>query len=168
MTKSEIFTQYNKARAAAKQGKLEIGRVNRALGIAQSKSHEQKYQTTIKACTCKDHELHPEVACKHMVAKMIEVKIERTHAAEQPTVAAEPKVIYAELEWDGVDVWNVKNEPERAEACKMSIGKGLVSVSAESLAESLVGYSYVKADFIRRNSHRGNNSFKVWFEKKEN
>lgn len=168
MTKSELFTQYNKARAAAKHGKLDVARVNRALGIAQSKNRENKYQTTIKSCTCKDHELHPAVACKHMVAKMIEVKVERMHAVEQPKVEPvedEPKVIYAEYEWDGADPWNIVDEPWHAENCKYSVGKGLFNIKPQDLAEMLVEYKYIKADFISRNTHGRTNNFKVWWER---
>lgn len=74
MTKSELFSMYNKARAAAKHGKLEAGRVNRALGILQTKDYISKYHTTIKSCDCEDHKRH-QVPCKHMVALMIERRI---------------------------------------------------------------------------------------------
>ncbi len=73
MTKSEIFTQYNKARAAARRGKLDAKRVNRALGVAQSKT-PRPYITTARTCNCPDHIKNPAIACKHMIAKMIEVR----------------------------------------------------------------------------------------------
>lgn len=74
MTKSEIFSMYNKARAAARKGKLEAGRVNRALGILQTQNYVNKYNTTIHSCNCEDHKRH-QVPCKHMVALMIKVRI---------------------------------------------------------------------------------------------
>lgn len=76
MTKSEIFTQYNRARAAARKGKLDPARVNRALGILQN-STPRPYLTTISSCNCQDHSRHPDIACKHMIAKMIEYRNSR-------------------------------------------------------------------------------------------
>jgi hypothetical protein len=73
MDKSQIFTQYNKARKAVSDGILERGRVNRALGIAQSKS-ERKYETTVGHCTCPDSTYRPGVVCKHRIALMMEIR----------------------------------------------------------------------------------------------
>jgi hypothetical protein len=78
MTKSEIFTQYNKARSAARQGKLDPKRVDRALGVVQRKA-QSEYITTTRGCSCEDHSRHPGIACKHMIAKMIEIKVAHTH-----------------------------------------------------------------------------------------
>jgi hypothetical protein len=162
MTKSELFTQYNKAKAAAKQGKLDAKRVDRALGIAQSKNYPHSYQTTIKSCNCVDHRRNPNIVCKHMVKKMMEVRIDQSHVQPAPV---QPKVIYVELEWDGIDPKNVKSEWQYAKACKMSIGKGLLPVSIEKLIDTLTGYEVIKVEFISRNRW-GTNNFKMWWERK--
>jgi hypothetical protein len=160
MTKSEIFTQYNKARAAARQGKLDPKRVNRALGIAQTKATEQKYITSIKSCTCEDHKRNS-TPCKHMIARMIEVKVERTHV--QPTV--EPKVIYCEFEYATISPWDIVMNFWDASNCKISTGKGLSQIDSEKLAEQLQGYKVIKTQYIKKNSW-GTHSFKMWWEKR--
>ena len=160
ITKSEIFTQYNKARSAAKHGKLDAGRVNRALGIAQSKS-PQKYVTTIKTCTCEDHKRHS-TPCKHMIAKMIEVKIERTHVKP---VVVEPKIIYCEFEYASTSPWEIKMNFWDASNCKISTGKGLVQIDSEKLSDQLQDYEVKKTEYIKKNSW-GTHSFKMWWEKK--
>lgn len=75
MTKSEVFTQYNKANGAVKNGKLEQGRVNRALGIVQTKAEDIRYTTTIGTCTCPDSIYRPTQTCKHRVALMIDQRV---------------------------------------------------------------------------------------------
>ena len=60
-TKSEIFTVYNKLRAALRLtgNQKAIERINRALGILQSKALFEKlseYRPTQGDCTCKDWE----------------------------------------------------------------------------------------------------------------
>ena len=74
-TKSAIFTTYNKARKAARQGKIDGARLNRALGILLSKSYPHQYNTTIKTCDCPDSRRHPEIVCKHRLAAMIQVRM---------------------------------------------------------------------------------------------
>jgi len=74
-TKSQLFTTYNKARHAARQGKIDGKRLNRALGILLSKSYPHQYNTTIKTCDCPDSRRHPEITCKHRLAAMIQVRI---------------------------------------------------------------------------------------------
>ena len=74
-TKSAIFTTYNKARKAARQGKIDGKRLNRVLGILLSKSYPHQYNTTIKTCDCPDSRRHPEIVCKHRLAAMIQVRI---------------------------------------------------------------------------------------------
>jgi hypothetical protein len=85
MDKSQIFKWYNKAMAAARQGKLDPKRVNGALSVLQMKE-ERPYHTTIKTCDCPWHKIHPEAACKHMVAKMILVR-----ASQEPKPVPAPK-----------------------------------------------------------------------------
>lgn len=84
MTKSEIFSQYNKARAAAKNGKLDPNRTNRALGVLMSKS-TRPYTTTTKSCNCPDRVRNTTTACKHMIAKMIEVRVAQAHTSTTTT-----------------------------------------------------------------------------------
>lgn len=174
MTKSEIFTQYNKARAAARQGKLDPKRVNRALGIAQTKAPEQKYITSIKSCNCVDHQQHPSVACKHMIARMIEVKVERTredgymHAqpiVEKVAIEDKPKVIYCEFEYATISPWDIVMNFWDASNCKYSVGSGLSQIDSEKLAEMLQGYKVIETKYMKKNSW-GTHSFKMWWEKK--
>jgi len=87
MTKSELFTQYNKARAAARKGLLDPKRVNKALGLAQLKI-PRPYKTTINSCNCKDRINRPTVKCSHMIEEMIEYRA--THAS-QPQTPPEPE-----------------------------------------------------------------------------
>lgn len=160
ITKSEIFTQYNKARSAARLGKLDPKRVDRALGVAQLKV-QPEYLTTTKSCSCEDHSRHPSIACKHMIAKMIEVKVARTH--EQPK--ADPKVIYIELEYATISPWNIVSDYWDASHCKISIGSGLVEIDAEKLAERLQDYKVIETVYVKKNSW-GTHSFKMWWERK--
>ena len=73
--RSAIFSAYNEARAAARKGigGLEPGRVNRALGILQSKS-TRPYITSLTDCNCIDRQRHPGIACKHLTARWIEYR----------------------------------------------------------------------------------------------
>lgn len=84
--KSAVMSTYNKARKAAREGKLDPGRTNRALGIVQSadggKSKFEKYLTTTRGCTCPDFRQTGK-PCKHMIALMIETRMRQ---AEQPQV----------------------------------------------------------------------------------
>lgn len=82
-TKSELFTTYNKMRAAARRDgdTKQIERLNKALGILQSKTYYQgeraEYQPTVGACGCKDWEFHFAARrrytgpCKHMLAESL-------------------------------------------------------------------------------------------------
>lgn len=66
MDRSTLFTNYNAAKSLARQGILDEGRVNRALGVAQSKD-ANPYHTTSHGCTCKDRAFRG-ITCKHMIA----------------------------------------------------------------------------------------------------
>lgn len=73
MTRSQLFHTYNLARSAARNGKLEPGRTNRALGILMSKDAEQhltKYGATVSQCHCQDARRGN--VCKHRIARMIQ------------------------------------------------------------------------------------------------
>lgn len=82
-TKSELFTAYNKARAAARRaGDLkQIERLNKALGILQSKAYYSGeraiYYPTLAACGCKDWQYHMAAKraytgpCKHMLGETL-------------------------------------------------------------------------------------------------
>ncbi len=88
ITKSELFTTYNKARAAArKTGDLKtIDRLNKALGILQSKNYytgeRALYIPTLTGCGCKDWEYRHSAKrayagpCKHMLAEVLATAIE--------------------------------------------------------------------------------------------
>ena len=77
MTKSQIFSQFNKARSTGVLNGLEPKRVNRALGILQSADGGEgklsDYQTTVKSCGCMDSQMGN--TCKHRIALMIAYKI---------------------------------------------------------------------------------------------
>ena len=74
-TKSRLFTVYNRARGVAHQGVIDRGRVDRALGILQTKEREEKYYTTISGCDCPDSQYHPNTICKHRLALMMSKRI---------------------------------------------------------------------------------------------
>lgn len=82
-TKSELMVWYNRARSAAKRGKLDLERVNRAFGWLQMKE-PHIYQTTVKTCSCPDRMRHPEQACKHMIGAMILSRIADKRKADKP------------------------------------------------------------------------------------
>jgi len=86
MDKSAIFSEYNRAKAAARSGKLDANRVNRALGILQMKS-TRPYSTTISSCDCQDAQFGH--VCKHRIAKMIERRAEERHPKPEPEVKDE-------------------------------------------------------------------------------
>ncbi len=71
-TKSALFTTYNHLR-----GHEDAGRLNRALGIAQSHGGHQArgYQTTATSCTCPDWRYRISRTggqCKHQIALTLE------------------------------------------------------------------------------------------------
>lgn len=73
LNRSKLFKFYNLARLAARAGKLEAGRVNRALGILQSRAGQLRlahYEATASSCWCEDHRRGH--TCKHRIARMIE------------------------------------------------------------------------------------------------
>ena len=91
MTKSQAMTWYNKARQAAKSGKLDPERVNRAFGILQARDGNErmeKYQTTTTNCTCPDH-ARTHKACKHMIARMMEVRASEPAKTQRLVITAE-------------------------------------------------------------------------------
>ena len=87
ITKSELFTAYNKARNAARRaGDLKlIERLNKALGILQSKAYyagdRVLYIPTLTACGCKDWEYRNAAKraytgpCKHIIAEILTAEI---------------------------------------------------------------------------------------------
>ena len=88
MNQSRLFTIYNKARVAARNGLLDEARVNKALGILQSNDYysDKDYLTTLKSCTCPDHQFRG-TTCKHMIAKMIETRMDQLAFAEMREMA---------------------------------------------------------------------------------
>lgn len=85
-TRSEIFTVYNFARHAARLGKLDQGRVNRALGLVLS-GERRPYLTSVAGCTCPDSRNH---VCKHRIAKMIEYRIQEARKKQAEEEEAIP------------------------------------------------------------------------------
>ena len=86
ISKSELFSAYNHARAAARRAgndPKEIERLNRALGILQSKAYYQaeraEYMPSPHTCGCRDWEFHRAARrqytgpCKHMIAEALQV-----------------------------------------------------------------------------------------------
>ena len=84
ITKSELFTAYNKARTAARrQGNVKlIERLNKALGILQSRAYYTTgdrviYFPTVSACGCKDWQYRHAAKrqytgpCKHMIGEQL-------------------------------------------------------------------------------------------------
>ncbi len=97
--RSAIFTEYNRHRAA---GDVERGRLNRALGLAQS-NEERPYTTSAESCTCPDWQYRVSVKggqCKHQLALMLAVAgaeavaeeaVVEAVEVEQPAPAVTPK-----------------------------------------------------------------------------
>ena len=65
--RSEIFSVYNKAKAAARAGLLDARRVDRALGNLIA-DRDRPYRTTKNSCTCPDARRN---RCKHQIAEMM-------------------------------------------------------------------------------------------------
>jgi len=74
--RSRLFVAYNHARRAAKLGRLEKRRLDRALGLAMRRDQTPKYHTTLRGCSCRDAEIHPSVWCKHRLALALRRKAE--------------------------------------------------------------------------------------------
>lgn len=66
--KSTIFSYYNTAKTLVREGKLDAGRLNRALGLAQRSCQETEYRTTSTSCTCDDAKYRPFTVCKHRLS----------------------------------------------------------------------------------------------------
>lgn len=73
--KSQIFRNYNLARAFVRDGKLDKGRLDRGLGIALTcraeacvDSHIARYNTTPTSCECPDRKYGNGRLCKGMIA----------------------------------------------------------------------------------------------------
>lgn len=84
LTKNAIFTQYNYARAIARDERMMIDtpRLNRALGLllkvaAGTYSPDPDYTTTQWGCTCPDsrYRRHKVGPCKHQLAAILYHKI---------------------------------------------------------------------------------------------
>ena len=105
-TKSEIFTVYNKMRAAlrATGNPKAIDRINKALGILQSKGLADKlaeYRPTQHDCTCKDWEFRYarkrayKGVCKHIMVMIMLDLIEAMRQAHDITALVK---VYANRE----------------------------------------------------------------------
>ncbi len=103
LTKSEIFTAYNKMRAAARRdGNVkQIERLNQALGILLSKEYYSgsrvAYIPTAHSCGCKDWEFRFAAkrayvgGCKHMLAESMMQSALALRAAHDVTVWLAPR-----------------------------------------------------------------------------
>jgi hypothetical protein len=69
-SRSNLFRSYNAARTLARQGLIEKGRLDRALGLAQSKPGKVAYLTTATSCTCPDA-FYRGAVCKHRLAFLL-------------------------------------------------------------------------------------------------
>lgn len=72
MNRSALFRAYNHARRAAREGRIDRARLNRALGLALRKANGKTYRTSLRGCDCRDAQLHPYVICKHRLALMLQ------------------------------------------------------------------------------------------------
>lgn len=82
--RSRVFSTYNTLRGA---GTVERGRLNRALGLAQSQE-ERPYETTHESCTCPDWQYRISKTggqCKHQTALLLSTVAEQ---AEEPEEAS--------------------------------------------------------------------------------
>jgi hypothetical protein len=72
-TRSTIWSNYNTARGLVRDGILDAGRLNRALGIAQSKerTHLSEYHTTTNRCECPDSKFSRGHVCKGRIALVL-------------------------------------------------------------------------------------------------
>ena len=70
--KSSLFINYNAARTLVRVGLLDAGRLNRALGLAQTKAPAVTYRTTSYACSCPDAQYRPMVVCKHRLSLFLQ------------------------------------------------------------------------------------------------
>lgn len=70
VSRSTIFSNYNACKQLVRDGLLDAGRLNRALGVAQSKK-QREYHTTSGHCDCPDAKYRPAYVCKHRVALVL-------------------------------------------------------------------------------------------------
>jgi predicted nucleic acid-binding Zn finger protein len=75
--RSAIFSEYNRLRG---RGNVERGRLNRALGLAQT-GEERPYNTTVAGCDCPDRTHNGVRVCKHMAALRMQEVADRTVVA---------------------------------------------------------------------------------------
>ncbi len=73
VSKSVIWSNYNAARQLVRDGLLDAGRLNRALGVAQSRQ-ERTYHTTSTRCDCPDSTYRPGFVCKHRIALVLKAE----------------------------------------------------------------------------------------------
>lgn len=84
--RSEIFSAYNRVRAIGRRGRLDLNRINRALGLLISQSitgkrpEEEDFRTTKRFCSCPDRRFRKTV-CKHMIALYMLEKIEKARGS---------------------------------------------------------------------------------------
>lgn len=96
--KSVKMAVYNKAIAAARQGKtfkgqkLEVKRINKAFGLLQS-GEVRPYHTTINNCDCPDSLNRPGYVCHHRNKLMMEVRIAQAEQHNTPSQPIDPATV---------------------------------------------------------------------------
>lgn len=76
MNRKEIFFVYNVLKKDSKTiPTISLQRLNKALGLAQSKN-SRPYYTTIESCTCPDATQRDFYVCKHRLALMMHNSLE--------------------------------------------------------------------------------------------
>ena len=96
MTPSEVFSTYNRIRARMRHARIDTARLNRALGIVQTKVYEWKYVTTQQSCDCADMRYRrPVGGCKHVLAEQLIAMVE---AARMHRAAIEAEFVEAMLQ----------------------------------------------------------------------
>lgn len=81
----KLFIVFNQAKSKAKSNPKIIQRLNKALGILQSKEYyvaeKEQYQPTYYSCNCKDWQYHNRANrdykghCKHMISVVLMERI---------------------------------------------------------------------------------------------
>lgn len=86
--RSALFTAYNRGRRAAREGRIERRRLDRALGLAQRKAASPNYRTDLRACSCPDFSFRGARIhfCKHQLALALRRRTQL--AAAQAEMAA--------------------------------------------------------------------------------
>jgi hypothetical protein len=99
-SKSQLFTQFNRARA--RSAGLDRQRVNRALGYIQAgratlladgtaviRGNGETYYVNAEGCECADHTFRGKV-CKHQIARWLMLRVAQATLSPTPLPTLEP------------------------------------------------------------------------------